>query len=86
MSDKTTERRFRVDSDVVAGPFLMLPLSELSRVRERLDRHAIRYWVDSTAISLDGKPAKVVINFGRTGDAARIQAAVDEAESTLEAT
>ena len=86
MSDKTAERRFQVDSDVVAGPFLMLRLSELPRVRERLDHHAIRYWVDSTAISLDGKPAMVVINFGRTGDAARIQAAVDEADSTPDAT
>jgi hypothetical protein len=79
MTDKKTEDRLRVKSDVVAGPFLMLPLSELARVRERLDRHAIWYWVDSTAISLDGKPAKVVINFGRAGDASQIQAALDEA-------
>jgi len=74
MIDKKTEARLHVKSDVVAGPFLMLPLSQLARVRELLDRHALRYWVDSQAISLDGKPAKVVINFGRTGDAARIQA------------
>jgi hypothetical protein len=86
MSDKKTESPLRVKSDVVAGPFLMLPLSELPRVRERLDRHAIRYWVDSTAISLDGKPAKVVINFGRKGDAARIQAALDEVDSDSDAT
>jgi len=46
---------------------------------EVLDRHAIRYWVDSTAISLDGKPAMIVINFGRTGDATRIQTLLDEA-------
>jgi hypothetical protein len=86
MTDKKTHSRFRVDSDVVAGPFLMLPLSDLPRVRERLDHHAIRYWVDSTAISLDGKPHRVVINFYRTGDAARIQAAVDEVDSTPDAT
>jgi hypothetical protein len=85
MTDKKTERRFRVDSDVVAGPFLMLPLSDLPLVRERLDRHAIRYWVDSTAISLDGKPHMVVINFYRTGDAARIQAAVDDADTKPDA-
>ena len=78
MIDQTTQMPFRVKSDEIAGPFLMLPLSQLKSVREVLDRHAIRYWVDSEAISLDGKPAKIVINFGRTGDAARIQAALDE--------
>jgi len=79
MTEKKTEDRLQVKSDVVAGPFLMLPLSQLARVRELLDRLAIWYWADSTAISLDGKPAKVVINFDRTDDAARIQAIVDEA-------
>ena len=79
MIDKKMDGRLQVKSDVVAGPFLMLPLSELPRVRERLDRHAIWYWVDSTAISLDGKPAKIVINFGRNGDANQIQALLDEA-------
>jgi hypothetical protein len=86
MADKMTEARLQVKSDVVAGPYLKLPLSRLPRVRERLDRHAIWYWVDSFAISLDGKPAKVVINFGRDGDAARIQAALDDAGSEPGAT
>ena len=38
---------------------------QLAPIREVLDRHAVRYWVDSDAISLDGKPAIAVINFGR---------------------
>lgn len=71
MIDQTTQKPFRIRSDEIAGPFLMLPLSQLAKVREVLDRHEIRYWVDSEAISLDGKPAKIVINFGRTGDAAQ---------------
>ncbi len=79
MIDQTTQKPFRVKSDEVAGPFLMLPLSQVESVCEILDRHAIKYWVDSFAVSLDGKPAKTVINFGRTGDSARIQAALDEA-------
>jgi hypothetical protein len=79
MLDQTTQKPFRVKSDEVAGPFLSLPLAQLEGVREILDRHAIRYWVDSFAVSLDGKPPKIVINFGRMGDAARIQAALDEA-------
>ena len=78
MSEETTKARYFVKSDAIAGPFLMLPLAQLAKVREILDRHAIRYWVDSFAISLDRKPAKIVINFGRTGDAARIQSVLDE--------
>ena len=79
MTDEITENRFRVRSDSIAGPFLMLPLTQVEAVREVLDRNAIRYWVDTFAVSLDGKPAKIVINFGRTEDAARIQAVLDEA-------
>jgi hypothetical protein len=79
MIDQTTQNPFRVKSDRIAGPFLMLPLAQLERVLEILDRHANHYWVDTFAISLDRKPAKIVINFGRKGDAARIQAVLDEA-------
>ena len=57
----------------------MVPLAQVPHVRKLLDRDAIRYWVDSVAISLDGKPAVSVINFGRAGDASRIQALLDEA-------
>jgi len=57
----------------------MVPVVQLSHIRELLGRHAIRYWVDADAISLDGKPAIAVINFGRAGDASRIQTLLDEA-------
>ena len=57
----------------------MIPLGQLRGIRELLDCHAIRYWVDSDAISLDGKPAIAVINFGRAGNARQIQALLDEA-------
>jgi hypothetical protein len=79
MIDEMTQNRLRVSSDGVAGPYLMIPISQLRRVRELLDCHAIRYWVDSHAISLDGKPAITVINFGRAGNAGQIQALLDEA-------
>lgn len=79
MLDEMTKDQLRISTDGVAGPYLMVPLAQLARVRERLDRHSVRYWVDADAISLDGKPAVVVVNFGRTGDAARIQAFLDEA-------
>ena len=79
MIDEMRNDRFRVKDAPKAGPFLMLPLSQLGRVREVLDQNAIHYWVDSFAISLDHKPPRVVINFGRTGDANQIQALLDEA-------
>jgi hypothetical protein len=48
-------------------------------VRAVLDRHKVYYWVDGDAISLDNGPYTTVINFGKGGDAARIQAILDEA-------
>jgi hypothetical protein len=74
-----TKDRLRISTDGVAGPYLMVPLAQLAGVRARLDRHSVRYWVDADAISLDGKPAVVVVNFGRAGDSARLQALLDEA-------
>jgi hypothetical protein len=79
MIDETTKNELRVSTDGIAGPYLMIPLAQISRVRELLDRHSIHYWVDVDAISLDGRPAIGVINFGRTGDAVSIQTLLDRA-------
>lgn len=78
MLDEMTRSRLRVSVDGVAGPYLMIPLAQLPRVRAALDREGIRHWPDGQAISLDGRPAMTVINFGRAGDAARIQRVLDE--------
>lgn len=79
MIDGMTRDQLRISTDGVAGPYLMVPVAQLARVRELLDSHSVRYWVDADAISLDRKPAIAVVNFGRAGDAARIQAILDEA-------
>jgi len=79
MIDEMTRERLRVSTDGVAGPYLMVPVTQLARVRELFDLHGIRYWPDVDAISLDGRPAIAVINFGRAGDGARIQHLLDEA-------
>jgi hypothetical protein len=79
MIDEVEKKPMKVKSDVIAGPFLRLPLVQLPSVREVLDRQGIYYWVDSEAISLDHKPPVIYINFGRKGDAVRIQAVLDEA-------
>jgi len=79
VTDVTTKDQLRIATDEIAGPYLMLPLLQLGRVRDLLDRHQIHYWADSFAISLGGKPAIIVINFGRNGDPARLQTLLDEA-------
>ena len=79
MIDEMTRDSLRVSGDGIGGPYLMVPVTQLDAIRAVLDRHAVSYWVDADAISLDNEPATTVINFGRSGDAARIQATLDEA-------
>jgi hypothetical protein len=79
MIDEMTRDRLRISIDGIAGPYLMVPVAQLPRVRELLDSHSVRYWVDADAISLDRRPAIAVVNFGRSGDAVQIQAILDEA-------
>jgi hypothetical protein len=79
MIDEMTRNSLRLSSDGVAGPYLMVPVTQLDAVLAVLDRREVHYWVDADAISLDNEPAITVINFGRSGDEARIQAILDEA-------
>jgi len=79
MIDEMTRDRLRISIDGIAGPYLMVLVAQLPRVRELLDSHSVRYWVDADAISLDRRPAIAVVNFGRSGDAVQIQAILDEA-------
>jgi hypothetical protein len=79
MIDEMTRDSLRVSTGGIGGLYLMVPVAQLDAVRAMLDRHAVSYWVDADAISLDNEPATTVINFGRSGDAARIQAILDEA-------
>ncbi len=79
MIDEMTRNSLRVSTDGIAGPYLMAPVTQLDAVLAVLDSNHVRYWVDADAISLDNEPAITVINFGRSGDAARIQTILDEA-------
>jgi hypothetical protein len=80
MIDEMTQNdRLRVSTAVGAGPYLMVTVTQLDAVRAVLDHHKVRYWVDPDAISLDNEPAVTVIHFDRFGDAAQIQAVLDEA-------
>ena len=65
MIDEMTRESLRVESDVIAGPYLEIALPQLDAVLALLDRHEVYYWVDADAISLDNEPAVTVINFGK---------------------
>lgn len=77
MTDTTTQQPLRVSTDGTAGPYIMLPLSQLDEVKRLLDSNGIRHWVEENAISLDGAPYIVVVNLGREADAAAVQVLLD---------
>ncbi len=79
MTDATTQERLRVSTDGTAGPYIMVPVSQLEDVKAILDRNRTHYWVDENAISLNGGPYTSVINLGREGNAQALQAVLDEA-------
>jgi hypothetical protein len=77
MIDTTTDKPLDVSTDGAAGPYIMVPVAQLERVRTLLDANSVSYWVDEEAISLDGKPEVVVINLGPRSDPKRIQRLLD---------
>ena len=78
MTDLTTQKPLQVSTDGAAGPYIMVPLSQLGDVRWILDSNNIRYWVDEEAISVDNNPFIATINLGRAGDAGTVQAILDK--------
>ena len=79
MTDETTNKPLYVSADGTAGPYIMVPVSQLEAVRELLDASEIPYWVDEDAISLDGEPEVSVINLGRDVDPQEVQGILDGA-------
>ncbi len=79
MTDSRTQQQLKVLDGGEGGPYMIVPASQLPQVRQQLDNNKVWYWVSSTVISLDGKPPVGFINFGRSGDAAKIQAILDDA-------
>jgi hypothetical protein len=77
MIDTTTRKPLYVSTDGDAGPYIMLPLAQLERVRALLNANKVSYWVDEEAISLDGNPEVAVINLGRRSNPAAIQRLLD---------
>jgi hypothetical protein len=79
MIDAMTRKPLHVSTDGTAGPYIMLPVDQLTDVRQLLDRHKIRYAVEDDVISLNGAPETAIIDLGRGADAAAIQSILDGA-------
>lgn len=79
MTEPATREPLHVSTDGTAGPYIVVPLSQLDDVRQLLESRHVRYWVEKYAISLDGAPETVVVNLDREADAAAIQAILDSA-------
>ncbi len=77
MIDTTTEQPLCVSTDGTAGPYIIVPVAQLDRVRTLLDANKVSFWVDEEVISLDGKPEVAVVNLGGECDPARIQQLLD---------
>ena len=77
MIDATTHERLIVHAEATGGPYIMVPLDQLDAVEAVLRANSISHWTDADSISLDGKPAIVVINLGRGTDASRVQRLLD---------
>jgi hypothetical protein len=74
---QSTKTPLRVSPGGRAGPYVMVPVSELDDIKKLLDEHSVAYWVDENAISLNGEPEVTYINFRDGIDAMRIQRVLD---------
>ncbi len=79
MTDTRNGNRLQVLDGGRGGPYIKITTDQLGEARKLLDQHAVPYWVDSVAISIDGRPAVTVINLGLNNDASRVQAILDGA-------
>ncbi len=79
MNDSSTKKPLRVSDHGAGGPYLWVPLSQLTEVQRLLDANGVKYWVDEVAISLDDDPEEIVVNFGRDGDGEAVQRILDAA-------
>jgi len=77
MIDAATKKNLRVSNEGTVGPYIRVAVDQLAELRTLLDNHGIRYWVHENQISWDGGPFMTVVDFGRAGDAATIQALLD---------
>ena len=79
MTDTAIRRPIRVSTDGTSGPYIMVSVELLEKVRKLLVENDVPHWVDHNAISVDGRPAVTVINLGRNVDSRQVQDLLDAA-------
>lgn len=77
MIDTTTRQPLSVSTDGDAGPYIIVPVAQLDKVRAVIEANKVPHWVDDEAISLDGKPEVIVINLGHGCNPATVQILLD---------
>jgi hypothetical protein len=77
MIDTTTQKPLYVSTDGNAGPYVVVPVDLLEKVKALLDSQGIVYWVDEEAIRLDQEPEVAVVNFAHGTDSAAVQRLLD---------
>ncbi len=77
MIDTTTHEALNVSTDGDAGPYIVIPVAQLDKVKALLQANKVPYWVDEEVISLDGKPEVAVINLGNGSNPATVQSLLD---------
>jgi hypothetical protein len=77
MIDATTREPLSVSQDGNAGPYIMVPVTQLNKVTTILETNKVPFWVDEEAISLDGRPEIAVINLGHRSSPGMVQRLLD---------
>jgi len=77
--DTQTHRPVRIAIDGLAGPYITVSEKQLGGVRSVLQSHGVKHWVDHYAVSVDGRPALMVIYLEKQSDVQLIQAFLDSA-------
>jgi hypothetical protein len=78
MIESDTKQPLRVRTDGSTGPYVDVPLAQLDRIKRLLDARGIYHWASEQALSYNGGPYMIVVNFGLKGEAARVQSVLDE--------
>ena len=79
MANSSNQKPFRVSTDGTSGSYIMVSLDQVEQVRKLLVDNGIQHWVDLYAISVDGRPAVVIVNLAKSSDPSRVQAILDVA-------
>lgn len=77
MTDLMTRKPLIVSDARTPWPSIRLAYSQVPEVRQILDDHKVRFWVEENVISFDGWPEIAYIQLGRGTDAATVQAILD---------